>query len=331
MKNKYYVYAYLDTRFKVTQCYDNLTFNYLPFYIGKGQRSRYLEHLNSAYKNFDKRGKDTNSLKCGTIRHIKEQTGDDPHIVILKHFDDEVLSLEYEKYLINLIGRRDLNTGPLTNLCEGGFGGSLTQTTKEKLSNINRGKLHPQYLHLNQLIIDKIIYLYEKEDYRIKEIASELNLDQNKVKKTLIENDVILKKRKPPLNCIHVTEIQRLTIKNLYEQNISIRDISRQLKLPFDKIRLIIKSLGLTRYMKFVRTDKHRENQSKSRKGKYLGKNNKRYISFTDDQIVELKYLKIDCQHTYKQIAERMGYSVSKIINELRKLGLVIWKKDMIS
>ena len=45
MKNIFYVYVYLDSRFPGDYKYGDLTFNYKPFYVGKGKDNRYLDHL----------------------------------------------------------------------------------------------------------------------------------------------------------------------------------------------------------------------------------------------------------------------------------------------
>jgi len=194
MTNKYYVYVYLDTRKPGNYNYGELKFNYLPFYVGKGKRNRYREHLINAYKNYDKKGKDNNSHKCGTIRHIKEQTGSDPLILIIKHFDDELESLNYEKFIIENIGRTHLKNGPLTNLTEGGCGATITDETKRKLSELNKGKYNSNYIQLDKNVIDKIIHLYCNEDMRMKDIGKVMEINENKIKRTLKENGIVLKK-----------------------------------------------------------------------------------------------------------------------------------------
>ena len=44
--NIYYVYAYLDPRKGGKFKYEDIEFDYEPFYIGKGKNSRMIRHLN---------------------------------------------------------------------------------------------------------------------------------------------------------------------------------------------------------------------------------------------------------------------------------------------
>jgi hypothetical protein len=45
MDDIFYVYVYLYPRFHWDYVYENLKFEYKPFYIGKGKNNRYLDHL----------------------------------------------------------------------------------------------------------------------------------------------------------------------------------------------------------------------------------------------------------------------------------------------
>ena len=63
MNNDYYVYVYFNQLKQGTWFYREYTFNYQPFYVGKGRNKREIEHLcpymlnkktikNSIIKNF---------------------------------------------------------------------------------------------------------------------------------------------------------------------------------------------------------------------------------------------------------------------------------------
>lgn len=131
--NKFYVYAYLDTRFQGKYEYKNIDFIFdcLPFYIGKGEGKRCKKHLSESYNN-----RDENSHKCNVIRKIKELTGTDPKIIKLNENLSESEAHEIETFYIQNIGRHDLKSGPLTNKTDGGEGNSghiLSDDSKRKM------------------------------------------------------------------------------------------------------------------------------------------------------------------------------------------------------
>jgi hypothetical protein len=104
----YYTYAYLRN-------------DGTPYYIGKG--------------------------KCGTQRHLhKGHTVHLPpenRILILKTNISEEEAFRHEKYMIAVLGRKDLGTGILRNLTDGGEGRSgytLSEETREKLREKNIGR-----------------------------------------------------------------------------------------------------------------------------------------------------------------------------------------------
>jgi hypothetical protein len=124
--NEYYTYAYLRE-------------DKTPYYIGKG--------------------------KCKTQRHLHpgHYTPIPPkeRILILKNNITEEEAFKHEKYMIAVFGRKDLGTGILRNLTDGGngksgwkmnentkekirisnFGQKRTEETKRKLSEVNKGNI----------------------------------------------------------------------------------------------------------------------------------------------------------------------------------------------
>lgn len=146
----FYVYAYLDPRKPGDYKYEEFSFNFEPFYIGKGyvgRQNRMKEHLREAYTNYDIRiGK--RNFKCSKIRKIKKETNLKPIIVKVKKNINEKEAFDLEIKLISLIGRFNLGKGPLTNLTNGGEGASgciWTEERKRKLSKRVSGKLNPMY------------------------------------------------------------------------------------------------------------------------------------------------------------------------------------------
>jgi hypothetical protein len=108
--NVYYVYVYLDPRKPGKFNYDEFSFDYEPFYIGKGTKSRMLRHL---------KNENINPIKVNKIKKIRS-SGLEPLVKkIVENISNEE-SLEIEKRLIKTIGRYCKNQGPLTNYSEGG-------------------------------------------------------------------------------------------------------------------------------------------------------------------------------------------------------------------
>lgn len=139
---EYYVYVYLNPLKKDNYVFGKFNFDYEPFYIGMGRNDRINQHISeSKYE------------KKKTTKHYK----------ILKILNNGLEPIRYklyenitkesaeriEKYMIDLIGRRDLGFGPLSNLRNGGSGSNIIdEITKSKLSKLNKGKfgeLNPNY------------------------------------------------------------------------------------------------------------------------------------------------------------------------------------------
>lgn len=127
--NIFYVYVYLDPRKPGKYKYGSYEFEYEPFYVGKGSGLRYIDNRRSGYfKN--------------KINKIKESELK-PIIIKVKDllFEQEAFCLEIE--LIKLIGRINMNNGPLINFTDGGEGVSgcvYTEERKRKLSKRMSGK-----------------------------------------------------------------------------------------------------------------------------------------------------------------------------------------------
>ena len=130
--NRYYVYAFLDKSKPGKFKYENFEFDFEPFYIGKGTGDRIY------HSQFDK----YNSFKSNKIKSLIKKNC---NFMSVKIFDNlsEGESFENEKYLIKIIGRRDYNLGPLTNLTDGGDGRTniiVSEETKSKISETKKSQ-----------------------------------------------------------------------------------------------------------------------------------------------------------------------------------------------
>lgn len=136
MEKKYYVYVYLNPLKSGNYKYGSYSFKYEPFYIGEGKNNRFKNHLSENLKD------NCNKHKIRTINLIK-RSGKKPIIIKLEENLTKKISQDYEIALIKLIGRRDLGTGPLTNLTDGGDGtvGSIrTEEMKKHQSKKQKGR-----------------------------------------------------------------------------------------------------------------------------------------------------------------------------------------------
>lgn len=122
-KGKHYTYLLIDPRTKI------------PFYVGKGINNRALQHLTDNYT------KSYNPLKTNKINSILKE-GYEIGIEILYQNNEPEAYLK-EQELIKQYGRKDIGTGPLTNLNDGGSGGNtgykMPPEVLSKLKNRKRG------------------------------------------------------------------------------------------------------------------------------------------------------------------------------------------------
>jgi hypothetical protein len=102
--NRFYTYAYLRE-------------DRTPYYIGKGTGNRIF-----------KKRKGTKPPK------------DKTRIIFLKQNLTEEEAFRHEIYMIAVFGRKDLGTGILHNKTNGGEGSTLSEETRQKISNSRKGK-----------------------------------------------------------------------------------------------------------------------------------------------------------------------------------------------
>lgn len=283
-QRKYYVYAYLDPRKCCNYVYGDYKFEYEPFYIGKGTDNRYLKHLNETKA-------DTSNIS--KFRVISKILAVDlvPIIVKIKSnlAENEAYFLETE--LIKLIGRKCDKTGCLTNI-------------------VIDAKPPSNYKQLTKKTINKIIKLYNDGQY-LKHIGNELGLNENKVKRTLIENG-ITPKRKPPTNKKEIDKKLLSSIILDYENGSSIRTICKKYGFSFEVIRNQLKKSGVVfRGYDYPKTKEHIEKIKKNTQIKF-GEEHHSFKPLTQDEIKKLKYLRFVEKKSIRKIMKIMNINQKK-------------------
>jgi len=180
-ENIFYIYVYLDDRYPGQWNYNNIyTFKCQPFYIGKGKHHRINHHLqpNSLCDN---------SIKSNTINAIIKQKGRPPtHYKIAEKLSFEEAN-ELETNLIKHFGRRDIKTGILTNMTDGGEGFKnirFSLKTKYKMSQAKKGKVHgklnPRSKRVQQFDLDNNLL---REWDALSDITKETGMEFRKISK----------------------------------------------------------------------------------------------------------------------------------------------------
>lgn len=230
--NKYYVYCLLDPTKKGEYLFDDILFEYEPFYIGKGSGNRIDQHFIPAQLKRDK-----NKSKVNKILKIINL---ECEIIKYKLYENlyETDALEKEKNLISLIGRKDLHKGTLTNLTDGGEIGycifnELNEDTQKKLkikrseyminNNPMKNKITSEKVaKINRLII-------HNDEYKKNMSNSVKNSDKHKKSTSTVE----FKEQKRKEQIKNMKPILQYDINmNYVNEYESIKSASRQLNIP---------------------------------------------------------------------------------------------------
>lgn len=271
----FYLYVYLNPLKPGNFIYEDLSFEYEPFYVGKGKNNRYLSHLFSYDKELKKTTAKTrrfNNLKNNKIKKILLKTNitDFANNYIIFPFSnlDENFILQKEKEYIEKIGTISdivnvIKRGPLTNLMRGGmanpimcgknnpmYNKTIFDVWKQKGENVDdkikdwKNSLKKGHLHwTSRLSEDKLNDFKEKCRNNTKEYIKNLSDEQKQVliKKRVITFKETLKNRDPEISK-EIFKKTGLTIKSYYE-NMSVEEknkwknnVSKSLKNRYKNI-----------------------------------------------------------------------------------------------
>jgi hypothetical protein len=112
MEKENYIYAILDPEKNGEFIYEDLKFEFEPFYIGRGKKERL-----SFTKLIDR----SSGYKKNKLKSLRNK-GLQPIVLVIENGLTFEESVQREIDYIKKIGRKDLELGPLTNLTDGGEG-----------------------------------------------------------------------------------------------------------------------------------------------------------------------------------------------------------------
>lgn len=194
--NIYYVYAYVRSS------------DGTPYYIGKGKNGRaYCRH-----------------------RHISAPN-DKNKIVILEKNLTEIGALALERRMIKWWGRKDLGTGILLNMTDGGEGASNpSKETRKKISS-NRSYGNEVSQKMLETKIKRRIPVGPTSEIALKGVESRRqngNIGKNNRKKAIATIHESGRKVSDPLNTFEARQKSNSTCKNLSSRDIvtKLRDLS---------------------------------------------------------------------------------------------------------
>jgi len=189
-KNKFYVYVYLDPRYESEYIYESLSlkFNYKPIYIGKGKNERIFDH----FIYVKEKEKYSNNVFYNTLNKIKS-FGPNKIIQLIKYFEDEKEAFDYEKKLIDEIGRKIINKNfSLLNITVGGRGvlsSSIPKELRKKLYG-SPGEKNPAYRKDLDENIHLIIEDYIKNNFTLRDLSQKYKTDFRSIKKRFLKHNV---------------------------------------------------------------------------------------------------------------------------------------------
>lgn len=256
----YYIYIYLDPLKPGVFIYQDLIFNYEPFYVGRGKNNRYFVHCQPhKLKNKNEKNEKIKFILSKNLNPII-------NFPITGITFDESLNIERE--IISKIGRIKLNSGPLTNLTAGGqgvVGMIISDETKEKIKAtcIKRGvyKRLSENMKGDKNVMSgekwhrtkegEIGYKEKMKDFSIykNKTEEEIKIIKNKISKTLTGyewNDVEKEKRRLGMKKVWNERKEKNISVNNFCVNVKITDIVTNEQIIFRTRKEAAQYLNIT-------------------------------------------------------------------------------------
>lgn len=183
MDNKFYVYVYMDPSKLGKYQYQGLDFSFLyePFYIGKGHNTRDMIHFNSYRLN-------KKTFMSNRINKIMK-SGNEPLVVRLYENLTEDESFDKEILLIDKIGKRIKNKGPLVNLVDGGGGKEIIEIMIAEFSD--------EHISIFERVRRILIFFKNKLEQDKLELLNELMMDKrfSQLHQSILKGALLLTER----------------------------------------------------------------------------------------------------------------------------------------
>jgi hypothetical protein len=271
MMNDFYTYAYLRT-------------DRTPYYIGKGKYKKISTHLNKYFRAYY--GKHYVPIPP------KER------VLILKFDITEEKSLNHERYMIGILGRKDLGTGILRNLTDGGEGTSGFKHSDEYKKNVSTRTKNWICLNGNPNLKTYLLINVDGKEYVVNDGLKPF------CKKKNIPFDGMQRRKNrgfdTPTKCgwvyFNITNKTEEEIQNIKKQFFlkyqnRFNDKLKNLEIPSDGKTIAQKSINIT--FNLI------EEKIKNEYDRLINYNGKKYIKISEE---EFKQHKISSKTAYRAI-----------------------------
>jgi len=300
IRKDFYVYVYLDPLKRGHFYYKDvdLEFEFEPFYVGKGCGRRYLSHLGSS------KSATKNENRFKRISRIR-QASETP--IVLKVLKDvtENESLAKEVKIIHAIGRKNINTGPLTNLSGGGEGAADGE--RRRIENI--GMTYEDYY---SKVGDGLHYCTSCKEWKKRD--ENFTITAKTCKKCIYDKDVERRRKKIKNEILSVSDMEYSLDIMMSKASCHHRGFAEESSMTLiDYLNLISKGLKYCSSCKIFKMCKEFNNDKSSYDGlscrcRDCAKNNQKYATLNVSKKREM-----DRGELFSKIAKKLAHNIKYI------------------